>query len=171
MRVLRTYRCTICDGPGLRYAIYLAGCRHACPGCHNPLSWNPNQGAELTPQLLQSILQEISSDPMLDGITISGGDPYYDPAGLLQLLQQLKANSPLPIWVYTGYTLQELLEAEPLAATLPYIHTLVDGRFVQALANPCLQWRGSSNQRIIPIAEQIANGTLSSPYFQPLSRE
>lgn len=163
MRVLRTYRCTISDGPGLRYSIYLAGCRHHCLGCHNPLSWDATQGTELTPLVLQTILQQIADDPLLDGITISGGDPFYDPAELRQLLQAIRSSTSLPIWVYTGYTMEQLVADPQLASVLPYIDTIVDGRFERSLFDPHLEWRGSSNQRIISVAEWMsAHATLES---------
>ncbi len=153
IRLLNVYRETICDGPGLRYSIYLAGCRHACPGCHNPESWDPEVGVLLTDSILSQIIKEIKDNPLLDGITLSGGDPFYNPAGLASLLRTMRTSCSLPIWCYTGYTL-EALKADPLLAIpLIYIDVLVEGPFVRELFDPTLRWRGSRNQRVIRLSD------------------
>lgn len=153
IRLLNVYRETICDGPGLHYSIYLAGCRHACPGCHNPSSWDPEAGVLMTDSILGNIIREINANPLLDGITLSGGDPFYNPAGLTCLLQRLRASCTLPIWCYTGYTLEQLKTDVMLSAPLALIDVLVDGPFVRELFDPTLLWRGSSNQCIIRLHE------------------
>ena len=131
MRLLNVYKENISDGPGLRYSIYLAGCRHACPGCHNPESWSPDGGILLTERVLEDIIEEIRSNPLLDGITVSGGDPFFDPD--------------------TGFTIEYLLRSPLHRPALEYIDVLVDGPFVESLLDPRLSFRGSSNQRLIEI--------------------
>ena len=106
MRLLNIYRETITDGAGLRYSIYLSGCSHACPGCHNPESWDANGGIFMTEAILADIISDIKSNPLLDGITISGGDPFFNPEELLVLLRRLKEETGLNIWCYTGYTIE-----------------------------------------------------------------
>lgn len=149
LNIINVYPETIADGYGLRYAIYFAGCRHACPGCHNPDSWSPTAGKPLTEDILSHIIDEINQDTLLDGITLSGGDPFYTPEALLELLVRLKNETRQNIWCYTGYTYEALLAQEVTRNCLCLIDTLVDGPFVQRLHDPSLSFRGSSNQRII----------------------
>lgn len=90
MNLLFTYPETIVDGEGIRYSIYLAGCRHHCRGCQNPESWNPSAGTPLTPEKIEKMICEINANPLLDGITFSGGDPLYHPQEFLALVKQIK---------------------------------------------------------------------------------
>ena len=95
LHIINVYPETISDGFGVRYAIYLAGCTHHCRGCHNPGSWSPVAGEPLTELILSRIVAEINDNPILDGITISGGDPFYNPFALLALLRRLKEENRL----------------------------------------------------------------------------
>lgn len=155
MRLLNLYKETISDGPGLRCSLYLSGCSHACPGCHNPESWDPKGGIELTDTMLSLIISDIKANPLLDGITLSGGDPFFNPHELLSLVRRLKEETALDIWCYTGYTIEYLLRQSIAREALQYIDTLVDGPFVLALRDPTLFFIGSSNQRILRVSDYL----------------
>lgn len=144
---------TILDGQGIRYAIYLSGCRHNCPGCHNPQSHNPQAGVLVTDELIEQIIREILDNPILDGITFSGGDPLFNPQEFLYLLRRVKESTEMNIWCYTGFT-YEVIKDHPLYQPLfEYIDVLVDGRYISELRDPRLSFRGSSNQRVIYLSK------------------
>lgn len=154
IHLLNRYKETISDGEGIRYSLYLSGCTHHCPGCQNPASWDPTAGVLLTEPILSDIINEIKTNPLLDGITLSGGDPLFNPEGALALCRRLKEETGLNIWCYTGYTLEEIEASPSLSAVLEYVDVLVDGRFVQEEFDPTLSFRGSRNQRIIRLHEE-----------------
>lgn len=151
LHYLYTYPETIVDGEGIRYSIYLAGCRHHCKGCHNKASWNPLAGNVLTQQKVDEIINEINANPLLDGITFSGGDPFYNPEEFLPLIKTIKERTNMNIWCYTGYTYEQLMDMEVCREILKLVDVLVDGKFIEDLYSPYLEFRGSSNQRIIKL--------------------
>ncbi len=136
---------SIVDGPGVRFAVYTQGCVHQCPGCHNPNTWNSaiNQEYEI-----DQLVQIIEDECLGNSVTISGGDPLLQIESTYELCTKLKAKN-YNIWLYTGYTLEEIENNHKLAKILTTIDTLVDGRFEQQLKDFNLEYRGSSNQRII----------------------
>ena len=155
LHYLYTYPETIVDGEGIRFSIYLAGCSHRCKGCHNPESWNPSAGFPLTETAIKTMIDQINANPLLDGITFSGGDSFYNPKEFLPVIRKFHEYTKLNIWCYTGYTYETLL-ADPLRRPiLDYIDVLVDGKFEQALYSPYLEFRGSSNQRILKLKDKF----------------
>ena len=151
LRVLYIYDETIADGDGLRLSIYFSGCSHNCFGCHNPDSHDPEKGVLLDSVLAAEIVNKVNTNPLLDGITLSGGDPMFNPEALLEFLKFLKEKTKKNIWCFTGYTYEQLLKDPLRSECLKYIDTLVDGPFIMALRDPSLSFRGSSNQRILPL--------------------
>lgn len=163
MRILHTYKETYTDGPGIRYSIYVAGCDLACFECHNPQSWSFEQGELLKQSVLERIKNEIKSNPMLTGITLSGGDPL-DPKnaiGTLFLLQGLEELGK-HIMVYTGRTAEHLIHNPKTASQhecLKYIDILVDGPFILNRRDTTT-FKGSTNQRFIKTKKMYQDGCL-----------
>ena len=151
------------DGPGFRTAIYCAGCVNRCPGCHNPESWDINNGKAMS---TDEILQKVLADPFAD-VTFTGGDPMFQPEGFSELAQAIKANSKKTIWCYTGYTFEEIIKDERKKELLGYIDVLVDGRFIQELRDESLYFRGSSNQRLIDVKASLEQGKAVIYEYEP----
>lgn len=145
---------SIVDGPGLRLTIFTQGCLHNCPGCHNPQTHDPNGGSWAD---TEDILAAAAENPLLDGITLSGGDPFLQPVPCLALAEGAHKLG-LNVWTYTGYTWEALLEendAEKLAL-LKESDVLVDGPFLLAERSLELQFCGSRNQRLIDVKKSLA---------------
>ena len=154
LRVLDIVSGTSVDGPGLRTSIYFAGCHHACPGCHNPLSHDPNGGYPIT---VSDLLDKITVND--ENVTFSGGDPLYQPvAQLIELADALHSRG-YDIWCYTGFIYEDTCD-NPL---LRHIDVLVDGPFVESLRDTSLVFRGSSNQRIIDLNKTFNSADYRSP--------
>lgn len=145
---------TTVDGPGFRTTIYCAGCPNHCPGCHNPQSWDINNGHDVE---IEDILEVILADPFAD-VTFSGGDPMFQPQGFAALARAIKERSSKNIWCYTGNLFEQLLENPAQRELLELVDVLVDGRFVEALKDEQLRFRGSSNQRIIDVPRSLGEG-------------
>lgn len=141
---------SIVDGPGLRYSVFVQGCSHNCPGCHNPESHDAHGGTLTT---IDAIMRDIASDKLVHDVTLSGGEPFEQAAECAELAHRLK-DEGYGVWAFTGYLYEDLL-ASPnphVAALLDSLDVLVDGPFVEQLKSLELGWRGSSNQRVIDLA-------------------
>lgn len=146
---------SIVDGPGLRYVIFSQGCKHNCQGCHNPETHSFFGG---TVDETSRIVDEILENPLLSGVTFSGGDPFSQPEPFIDIAERLKGKG-LGIWCYTGYTMEELMEkgTEAQKNLLTHIDTLVDGRFVLARRTLSIPFVGSSNQRVLDLKRMGIN--------------
>ncbi len=151
-RVLSIIRGTTVDGPGFRTSIYLAGCAHACPGCHNPQSWNPEGGDIMTLSEIMDIVRDEDFD-----VTLSGGDPLFNPESVRNLIEALKQDGR-NVWIFTGFRWEEIMASEKLRDAVELADVVVDGPFVESLRNPDLLFRGSSNQRLIDVGRSIRSG-------------
>ncbi len=145
---------TMVDGPGFRTSIYCAGCRHACPGCHNPQSWDFDGGH---PMSTEEIMRIIEADPYAN-VTFSGGDPMYQPEGFTELARAIKERTEKDIWCYTGFTYETLASNPRQRALLEQIDVLVDGPFIKTERDETLLFRGSRNQRLIDVPASLRAG-------------
>lgn len=146
---------SIVDGPGIRYTVFVQGCPHHCEGCHNPQTHDFNGGYE---DDTDNIYSKIVENPLVDGVTFSGGEPFCQAKPLAELGRKLKA-AGFGVMSYSGYTIEQLLEGAnddngwlELLETIDY---LVDGKFVIALKSYECRFRGSTNQRIIDVPKTL----------------
>ena len=182
---------SIVDGPGLRYAVFVQGCSHGCPGCHNPESQPTEGGTETT---LAALLADIRANGLVHDVTLSGGEPFEQPEACAALAAELKRNG-YGIWCYTGYLYDDLAGRAEAARTqqaqreeagltgnaltegiaddlavgdlLDSIDVLVDGPFVESRKSLELKWCGSSNQRLIDVPATRRTGSIVE--WQPTS--
>ena len=149
---------SIVDGPGIRMAVFVQGCPHRCPGCHNPESHDPEGGTEMT---VAEVFSQIMENPHLRGVTFSGGEPFEQVPALPQLGRLIR-EAGLSLMSYSGYTLEELqARHDPdTDALLDMLDILVDGRYVESLRNLTLIYRGSENQRVIDMNKSRAAGEI-----------
>ena len=146
---------SIVDGPGFRYAIFTQGCPHNCPGCHNPETHSFTGGKCVD---TREIIENIRKNPLLDGITLTGGDPFCQPAPCTELARAAH-ESNLNVWAYSGYLFEEILAVPAMRAMLEEVDVLVDGPFLLAQRTLSLRFRGSKNQRLIDVRRSLETGT------------
>ena len=138
---------SIVDGPGIRMVVFTQGCKHNCKGCHNPESHSFTGGYLMD---IEEILEEIKSNPLLDGITLSGGEPFEQWQACSELARGVKELG-LSVVSYTGYTFEEILKVDGFRKLLLQTDTLIDGKYEEEEKSLLLQFRGSKNQRIIDV--------------------
>lgn len=146
------------NGEGLRVVLWVAGCSHACPGCHNPVTWDADGGLDFNEDAKKEIFAQLEHS-YIHGITYSGGDPLY--AGNRQtiaaLAQEIREKYPKKTqWLYTGYTWEEIKSEK----VIPFLDVIVDGRYVEEEKDPLLSWRGSKNQRVIDVHRSLKAGEI-----------
>ena len=155
LRVAGIVNESIVDGPGIRLVVFGQGCKHNCPGCHNPET-HSFEGGEL--MSVEDIIKLVIKNPLLDGVTFSGGDPFEQAEGFAVLGKRIKALG-LNVMTYTGYTYEEIsdgMKTKPEWRALLYTtDILVDGKFDLTKKSLLLKFRGSSNQRIIDVKKSL----------------
>lgn len=135
---------SIVDGDGVRLTVFLQGCTRQCKGCHNPDTW---ENKEVQLMSAEEIMEIYNSSPLLNGITLSGGEPFLQASKLVRLVDEIHKIGG-DVWCYTGYTLQELQNIKQAAELLKRIDVLVDGPFIESERDLTLKFRGSRNQNI-----------------------
>jgi anaerobic ribonucleoside-triphosphate reductase activating protein len=148
---------SIVDGKGFRFVIFTQGCLHHCKGCHNPETWDMNGGTLMD---IDEIKEKIARNGLLDGITFSGGDPFYQSDACANLAKWAKERG-LNIWAYTGFLYEELLKMPEVKEFLDLVDVLVDGPFILEEKSLLLNFRGSKNQRVIDLNETKKTGIVS----------
>lgn len=168
----------VCNGDGLRVVLWVAGCSHGCSECQNPQTWNPKSGIEFDEPARNEIFEELEK-PYISGITLSGGDPLYvqNLDTILYLIYNIKKKFPTKtIWLYTGFTFNELMDNYKSYRQTPFEYrddewlerweiirrcdVLVDGPYIKEQRDITLKWRGSSNQRVIDVQETLKQGRI-----------
>lgn len=160
IRVAGIVKESIVDGPGIRYVVFTQGCKHNCPGCHNPHTHSFDGGMLMD---IDTIIEELKSNPLLDGITLSGGEPFEQASVLAELADRAK-ELKLNVMVYTGYTYEHIIKSTSINPgwdqLLDEADILVDGPFMQNKKSYLLSFRGSSNQRIIDVKQTKLTGEI-----------
>ncbi|MDO5142444.1 MAG: anaerobic ribonucleoside-triphosphate reductase activating protein [Eubacteriales bacterium] len=154
IRIAGTVGESIVDGPGFRFTLFTQGCPHHCPGCHNPQTHDPAGGHEVA---LDALLADMCKNPLVKGVTFSGGEPFCQPEPLYHLAVALKQRGK-HVMAYSGYTFEQLraLPDPYVGKLLGQLDLLVDGPFLEAERNIDLRFRGSANQRILDVPASLA---------------
>lgn len=147
------------NGSGIRVVLWVSGCNHHCEGCHNPVTWDINDGLEFTTKEKKEIFTELNKD-YISGVTFSGGDPLHPDNRLevLELISEIKSKFPnKSIWLYTGYLFEDILKWN---LDISNIDVIVDGEFKKELFSPKQPWVGSSNQKVINVKESLKTNSI-----------
>lgn len=149
------------NGDGLRVVLWVSGCSHCCKGCQNPITWDPDGGLPFDEAAKDEIFEQLEKD-YISGITFSGGDPLHSANSLdvRQLMTEIRERYPeKTIWLYTGAKWEEIAK-NPM---MSMVDVLVDGEYVEALRDPKLLWKGSSNQRVIDVQATLRSDDIMTP--------
>lgn len=159
IRLAGVVRESIVDGPGLRFTVFCQGCPHGCPGCHNPATHQFQGGYDCE---ISKIVDAVDANPLLDGVTFSGGEPFCQPEAFDNLATELKKRN-LNIVAYTGYTYEELtaMKSEAVNSLLEKVDLLIDGKYVEKERDLTLLFRGSRNQRVIDMNKTRETGVMA----------
>lgn len=153
------------DGPGFRYVVFTQGCPHHCKGCHNPQTHSFDGGSYID---IDTILEDVKKNPLLRGVTISGGEPFMQAKKIAKLLSKIDRKK-LSTILYTGFLYEDLLnnanENNGYMDLLKQADLLIDGKFEEDLMDENLLFRGSSNQRVIKCKESVESGNLQLHEF------
>ncbi|MCL2044842.1 MAG: anaerobic ribonucleoside-triphosphate reductase activating protein [Oscillospiraceae bacterium] len=164
MRIAGLVQESIVDGPGFRFVVFAQGCHRRCEGCHNPDSFDLDGGVEVS---VEYLITAMLANPLTDGLTLSGGEPFLQAADCAVIARAAKENG-LNVWTYTGYTFEELLREGKIAnefnELLELSDVLIDGAFDISQRSLMLKYRGSKNQRIIDVGNSLVNNVVVELY-------
>ena len=156
--------CNTSNGVGVRTSIFVTGCRHACKGCFNREIWSKNSGEPYTDEHKSRILSSLQPRHVA-GLSLLGGEPmeHYNVPELIELCKEVRELYPnKDIWVYSGYTYEQITQDELQLELLKLCDVLVDGKYEEELHSPLLRFKGSSNQRIIDVQQSLKEGQIIS---------
>lgn len=156
IRIAGIHNDSIVDGTGIRLTVFVQGCPHHCEGCHNPETHDFHGGRVID---TSEIIRMMEDNPLLDGLTLSGGEPFCQPEPCIELARAAHRLG-LNVWAYTGYTVHEICKDATKSMLLPELDVLIDGRFDITQKTLNLPWRGSKNQRLIEIKRGEKDGGL-----------
>ena len=159
MRIFGLQQDSIVDGPGFRFACFVQGCPHGCPGCHNPDSHDPAGGQEMS---VEEVARQLLKTPLTDGLTLSGGEPFAQAEDCLALAKIAHGHG-LNVWSYSGWTFEYLRDqgTPEQKALLAELDVLVDGPFLLSERTLALPWRGSRNQRVVDVRRSLETGSVA----------
>jgi len=158
MKIAGLIKYSVVDGPGFRFVVFTQGCHLRCKGCHNPETWDFGGGTDVP---LDDIIEDMLSNPLADGLTLSGGEPFDQAADCASLAAIARENG-LNVWVFTGNTFEELYKKaeknKDIRQLLKYTDVLVDGRYIAEERTLSKKWCGSKNQRVLDIKKSLKTG-------------
>ncbi|HEY4543970.1 MAG TPA: anaerobic ribonucleoside-triphosphate reductase activating protein [Tissierellaceae bacterium] len=153
----------VANGPGIRVSFFVTGCTHKCYNCFNPEYQDFDFGDTWTKDTTKMIINYLNKD-QISGLSIIGGEPFQNAKDLTKIIKDIKKEVNKDIWVWSGYTFDEIINDQVKKELLEEIDVLVDGRFVERLKDLTLKFRGSSNQRIIDVKKSLENDKIVLHY-------
>ena len=158
MKIAGLLHDSITDGPGLRFVVFTQGCARNCRGCHNPETWDSDGGIEMP---VDDVIDEMLSNPLTDGLTLSGGEPFMQAADCASLAAAAHENG-LNVWTFTGNTFEEILREVDIKTDarnlLRLTDVLIDGKYIDTERTLSIKWCGSKNQRVIDVKKSMVTG-------------
>ena len=152
--------CDMLNGDGIRVSLWVSGCSLHCKGCQNPQTWDFNSGIPFDSEALQELYDALDKE-YIQGLTLTGGNPMDNMPEILHICRTVKERFPdKDIWLYSGYTLEQILQWEVGVCILEYVDVLVDGPYIEEQRDISLKWVGSKNQRVINLKETLKQGKI-----------
>jgi anaerobic ribonucleoside-triphosphate reductase activating protein len=155
MNYIKITKNDIANGPGVRCALWVAGCNCHCKGCHNPSTWSFSEGRPFNMDSLNELFDAIDRS-YIQGLTLTGGNPLDNAPEILAISRRFKERFPTKdLWLYSGYTYEEIIQSEVFRCILEYVDVIVDGPYIEEQRDITLKFRGSRNQRLIDVKETL----------------